>query len=125
MKENYDRGQPLLNTIAAHIQKSGKTPSLSTAMDVEFNHILFHLHTDGKKAILTFKSWREAIAFFRQIKRFVSSAPSAISDIRHFLHTIGLTVYLQNKNRKLGVVGPEAGMLVPGFLSMVSFFSRK
>ncbi|MBM9604145.1 hypothetical protein [Desulfopila inferna] len=120
--ENYIQ-QPLLNAISANIQKSGKAPSLSTALDVEFNDIAFHFRAHEGKAILTFENWSNALDFFREMKKLASTAPDTINDIRHFLHAIGLTIYLQN--RKFGIIGPQAGYFIPGLLSISTLSSRR
>lgn len=123
MKGIDNMHQPLMKEILAYMQASGKTPCLNGSLDVEMNRIPFHLHACDGKAILKFKSWSEALAFFTAMKKHVSAAPSIMSDIRHFLHAIGLTIYLQNS--KFGIMGPQAGLILPGLLLAAIRFNGK
>lgn len=123
MKGKKKIQQPIVRNILAQMQKSGKTPSLSASLRVEFNKIPFCLHSNDGKAILKFKRWSEAVTFFMEMRKYASASPSAIVDIRHLLNAIGLTVYLQNS--RFAILGPQAGILLPGLLSVVGRFNSK
>jgi len=114
---------PAVGKVLTQWQKPDNTVSIFASLDVEFNNIPFHLDTKDGKAILKFDKWSGAVNFFMQMRKHASDFPSLMSDIRHFLDSIELTVYLQNS--RLAIIGPQAGFFLPYLFSIATRFNSK
>jgi hypothetical protein len=92
--------------------------SIAMMLNVEIDHIPFHIHADGKSAIISFDRLSDALALFRKYKSVASSNRRQIVSLSKMLSKIGLTVYYHN--RYFGFIGPKANVILSKFFNLAT-----
>ncbi|MFN2354921.1 MAG: hypothetical protein ABR512_10410 [Desulfopila sp.] len=124
MDKKFDTTHPVNSALKAMISQTGKIPFLMTSLDINFDHVPFHLDINKNKATVFFDKWSDGLALFRKIKEFADLHYVTPADIEELLATLNITIYLQS--RHLAVIGPQAGIVLPRIFAIIaSFLQRK